>query len=95
MTADYYIYCHSCGKLHNDIDTGFITYCKPCAKKAQIGLSKPKFSKRKMTAPKLAIILGILAVILLAIGYLDLTHTVIYGDGIAVKDDLVELNHAP
>ncbi len=48
-----------------------------------------------MTAPKLAIILGILAVILLAIGYLDLTHTVIYGDGIAVKDDLVELNHAP
>jgi hypothetical protein len=45
-----------------------------------------------MTATKLAITLGILALILLAIGYFDLKYTAIYGDGIVVKNDLLELN---
>lgn len=47
-----------------------------------------------MTPDRLLIITCVIAVIMLAIGYLDLTHTVIYGDGIVVKDDLLELNHA-
>lgn len=45
-----------------------------------------------MTDDKLAIILGIIAIILLATGYYRIEQSIIYGDGIVVKDDLVELN---
>ena len=44
-----------------------------------------------MTATKLAIILGIIAIILLSIGYYRMEQSIIYGDGIAVKNDLNEL----
>ena len=44
-----------------------------------------------MTATKLAIILGIIAIILLATGYYRIEQSIIYGDGIVVKDDLIEL----
>ena len=44
-----------------------------------------------MTATKLAIILGILAIILLMAEYSKIGQSIIYGDGIVVKSDLNEL----
>lgn len=45
-----------------------------------------------MNADKLAIILGTIAIILLAIGYYRIEKSIIHGDGIVVKDDISNLN---
>jgi len=47
-----------------------------------------------MTANKIAIILGLIALTLIIAGYWHIEQSIFYGAPITARDDLLELNHA-